>query len=551
MSSIVLTEADYQVLPLAREYAILKNPGSWRGYQVSPIYTDQKVSLNKVETADEVVRIGISDKSLFRNKPTKIATVSGKYPYYSDCLQVEIKDSFVCHLISDGGALEQLPETYPRCNVPYHFLSETYPCSGYQSFDFPVSDTFPVKRSTGGIVEFMVSEHVYVNTSTRKVYAFAGDFYFPAVSVSTYLRIGKSLFVAYSWYEAVAGESSLWFWSKAGYHKLEPQTILDALMAEPYLRVIPLSTQKSESITSDMIDATRRWADQIDPKSLLPQILDIEKVHYPENELAVEAFKSFRVKDATLLRELMDSMGDLAGLKKLGGAIPGLDALKQTFHSETFKDLAKNASGLYLAGKFGIQTTIDSLLAWSHVYTDGFLKRLDEQLFPTALRAVKNKNIPQEGRYGLSGSAKFVINLGVSTFDDWRDYINAFYRWGLLLSISDGYDLIPLSFVLDWIWSGIQAAANTLTAMADSYRLNLTYAFRSSKLDLTWRLRGPALPIMGAATIEIPVKVYHRVYSNKLPSLSLWETLNQESTSGTLNISSLPSAVALLISFLT
>lgn len=550
MSSIVLTEVDYQVLPLAREYAIEENPGSFQGYQVSPIYTDYKVSLNKVETASQVVSMGVPGDSYFRNEPTKIATVSGKYPYYSNCFQIGVEDSFVCHLIADGGALEQIPERYPHCDVPYRFLSDLWPHSGYQSFDTPLSTIFPVKKTVDGIVEYMVSEHSYVNTKNRVVYAFAGDFLFPSVSTTTYLRSGKNLFVSYGWYEAVARESSLWFYSKAGFHELGPQTILDALSAEPFLRVIPLGSQRSESITPDMIDATRRWADQIDLQSLLPQILDIEKVHYPENELAVEAFKSFRVKDATLLRELMDSMGDLAGLKKLGGAVPGLDALKETFHSETFKDLAKNASGLYLAGKFGVQTTIDSLLAWSQVYTDGFLKRLDEQLFPTALRAVKNKSIPQEGLYGLSGSAKFVINLGVSTFDDWRDYVNAFYRWGLLLSISDGYDLIPLSFVLDWIWSGIQAAANTLTAMADSYRLNLTYACRSSKLDLTWRLRGPALPIMGATTLEIPVKVYHRVYSNKLPSLSLWETLTQESTSGTLNISSLPSAVALLISFL-
>jgi len=291
-----------------------------------------------------------------------------------------------------------------------------------------------------------------------------------------------------------------------------------------------------------------QWAEHLNLEALVPQLLDVERATFPEVALAKEAFKSFRVKDATLLRELMDTMGGMSGLLKLSGAVPGLEVLKNAFKNTSLKGSLKTFSSLYLAGKYGVEMSVKNLIAWLDSYSN-FSDKLEKQLFPTALRAIKVGAVPSTGIYGLSGSGKWVMSLGITTFGDWRDYINAFYRWGLALSISDGWDLVPLSFVLDWVWSGVQAFAQSLSLWADSYRLSVSYCCRSSKFDLDWKCAGPSS--LEPVIVHIPVHSYRRIYSNEVPSLHFWETLTQESMAGTLNISSLPSLVAILVSFLT
>lgn len=542
MSSIVLTQQQYLTVVCAREYQVQINPRGRMGYGVTPVLTDVAVRSKTVSTA---LTLGLPPP-VIHTWPSRILAVNGRYPYYNNCFHYGIKNDFTLFLSSIKGQLLQL-DSDPYFTDDYVYLhGETYPDSGYVSFVTPSSDTFAVKVPPSPVIQYVTADMFSVWCASRVVHAPAGDVLLPSVRVSGIFHdIDGNYYYASRPFDCKANESSLV--SVAYNVAIEPWSVSD-LMKTAVFSVIRITPKLSEKISDDQIMSVTQWAERLNLEALVPQLLDAERANFPEVALAKEAFKSFRVKDATLLRELMDTMAGLSGLIKLSSAIPGLEVLKSAFKDESLRGSLKTFSSLYLAGKYGVEMSVKNLIAWLDSY-DNLSDKLDKQLFPTALRAIKVGAVSSKGIYGLSGSGKWVMSLGITTFGDWRDYINAFYRWGLALSISDGWDLVPLSFVVDWVWSGVQAFAQSLSLWADSYRLSVSYCCRSSKFDLDWRCAGPSS--LEPFTVHLPVHSYRRIYSNEVPSLHFWETLTQESMAGTLNISSLPSLVAILVSFLT
>jgi hypothetical protein len=140
------------------------------------------------------------------------------------------------------------------------------------------------------------------------------------------------------------------------------------------------------------------------------------------------------------------------------------------------------------------------------------------------------------------------INLGFTTWGDWRDTINAFYRAGLLITFGDAWDLIPLSFVVDWCTSALKRTVEQFDYRLNLNRFNMTYVCRSIK----YRKRIPITD--GGLRSEQWFDVYCRWYNNTQPATRrMISVLNcaDEFWRGKFSFQSAPDAAALAISFLT
>lgn len=314
---------------------------------------------------------------------------------------------------------------------------------------------------------------------------------------------------------------------------------------------VGLPSEISDGITPPVYNSVLQWVKGLDLKRLCSAAQEKVKHSYPETSLAKYAYESFHVKDATLLRELMDTMSDFASVSHIAEIGQKVLPLKGVLDDTTLTQVAHRASSLFLSGKYGIELPAKTLLSWADVYTN-LPDRLGKEIFPTALRARKSYALKGTNTPGnISGQGYGVMTLGLSTFDDWRDYINAFYRWGLLLSFSDAWDLVPLSFAIDWVWPGVKSVASAVDSVLNSHRLKISYVSRTSRMDLNWSIRGPASELGVQSWVNLPSFLYWRDYSHNVPSIRFLESFNQESKAGTLTYSSLPQAVALLVSFLT
>lgn len=552
MSSIVFTSSSYVAVNSAAGYSVRAyDQPDLKGYVISTEGFMRPVKC-LFEYHDPAYNITLPPPSI-KTRITEFETEYGKFHHYNDCHHWGIEPTFVGHVSLIDGVIEQVDDQFVSVPVvPYVFLHDVFPWSGYLSFGFLHSGVYLVSLNFG-TPEYLTCNRVIVNSTYTGSTGPAGSVLYPRVAVTAVMtHMNGNVYSVGTFANAEARPDNLYI-DVGGQMTPVSQEAVVRLLGQTYLYGMKLERTEYGSADADHYRVLTRWVEALDLGKLESSLIAASVSLYPEDSLAVEAYKSFRVKDATLLRELMDTMGDFAGLAKLSAsAVPGLESIQDALHATNLREFFKASAGAYLGGKFGVEMPIKTLRSWSDVYTSRFAEKLEKQLFPTALRAQKSRYVNNgTPSYGLSGEGSFTMTLGLSTYGDWRDYVNAFYRWGLLLSASDGWELVPLSFVVDWLWSGVSALASAITSLADSYRLSVRYACRSSKLDLEWRVLGPRDPILGSSPLTIPVHYYDRSYSRKLPSLHLFATIQQESSAGTLNISSLPSALALLITFLT
>lgn len=315
------------------------------------------------------------------------------------------------------------------------------------------------------------------------------------------------------------------------------------------------------SFSNDAVRLVESWSKSLSAKNLFTSMRREISCRSSWGPLTRLCYQSFRVKNATLLREMIDTMSDLAGLsgaKALDRALR--DKLKTDFlkrnWSNYFRDFSHLSADKFLEVKYGVELPLKTAYQHGKVYGDNlfFQHKTFEELFPSALRARKGFSFSLE-TYQDAPETRFngyqTLCLGIGNSSPGEDFLNLMYRWGGLLSIADGWELIPLSFVVDWLYSGFKNRAQELTDFIDSYRLNVRYSCKSTAGSVGIRLPLPRTDPWSVQCVVLEGRYYSRRYSTEIPRVNLGEAIQQDSPAGTLTINSIPSLAALLVSFLT
>lgn len=553
LSSITLTAVYYTNIQLPVDFSTERIGPNWR---ITPIYKTFRWNLRSVDKTHPLGRTYTFElpRPVIKTRNSGVETKSGPHRTYNNCLHYGIAPDYSGVFAVINGTIVQsekmsdltLPSTPLKyLEAPPGFESWTY------SFGLDYSD--PVKITSWYWPGVMDCHFIMASIQSS---------YINLEGWQPHLQL-----VAYGYHNNTHYFSGVYtirlhsvnsypcFWLNGNLLPVSRGNVVrllheaDVIFDIGYPMGFPL--QISEGITPSVYNSLLQWVRDLDLERLCSAAQEKVKHSYPETSLAKYALESFRVKDATLLRELMDTMSDFASVSHIAEIGQKVLPLKGALDDTTLAQVAHRASSLFLSGKYGIELPAKTLLSWADVYTN-LPDRLGKEIFPTALRARKSYALKSTNTPGdMSGQGYGVMTLGLSTFDDWRDYINAFYRWGLLLSFSDAWDLVPLSFAIDWVWPGVKSVASAVDSVLNSHRLKITYASRTSRMDLNWSIRGPTSELGAQSWVNLPSFLYWRDYSHNVPSIRFLESFNQESKAGTLTYSSLPQAVALLVSFLT
>jgi hypothetical protein len=354
--------------------------------------------------------------------------------------------------------------------------------------------------------------------------------------------------------------------------------------------------------------ASSHWYSLPQTPDLLLRDMQFHKDAYRdvEDQLGFNAYSSLKLVDAPLLREMADtvfSLGTISESAKLSsftetprefiGSLRSLLANRSTLkqnlknlmvaargssdgvvsrgeidkllngkiHKRSVKltkDAARAAASTQLWWDFGVSLPGQTLRDWLEpgaLYSDALTaglslnqearkkatERITKLFGDSALRA--------SSTYTLCGDrTRCSLNLGITTWGDWRDTVNAFYRAGLLLDFADIWDLLPDSFVVDWVTSAFKRSVEQIDYRLNLNRFNMTYVCRSVK----YRKRIP-VTYLGHRS-EQWFDVYCRWYNSTQPATRrMISVLNCEDEfwRGKFSFQSAPDAASLVISFLT
>lgn len=342
-----------------------------------------------------------------------------------------------------------------------------------------------------------------------------------------------------------------------------PVTLSDCFNYISHLSTIRVNdvVTSNGSFSTGATILVERWSKSLSAKNLFTSMRREISCRSSWGPLTRLCYQSFRVKDATLLREMIDTMSDLAGLSKAKALDRALrDKLKTNFlkrnWSNYFRDFSHLSAGKFLEVKYGVELPLKTAYQHGKVYGDNlfFQHKTFEELFPSALRARKRFSFSSETYQDAPGTrfdGHQTLCLGIGNSSQGEDFLNLMYRWGGLLSIADGWELIPLSFVVDWLYSGFKNRAQELTDFIDSYRLNVRYSCKSTAGSVKIPLQLPRTDPWSIQYVVLEGRYYSRRYSTEIPRVNLGEAIRQDSSAGTLTTNSIPSLAALLVSFLT
>lgn len=168
-------------------------------------------------------------------------------------------------------------------------------------------------------------------------------------------------------------------------------------------------------------------------------------------------------------------------------------------------DANKIASG-WLSYKYGLRLTYHDL----QTVRDGVLRKIGEVDAQTRrTRARETFSIPSWDV--RKGHLDIIYNYKIfhaKHSDDWRDGVRTWFDSGLFPSLTNAWDLIPLSFVMDWfahIESYLDAAdANTYWSL---YRIKgVTYSEKRIYHDVGWLFSDAGFTLSG----QIDAVIYDR-----------------------------------------
>lgn len=181
-------------------------------------------------------------------------------------------------------------------------------------------------------------------------------------------------------------------------------------------------------------------------------------------DISARSIASIRAIDSSLITDLVDNVMDLAtgGLKPL--------ILSQV---KGIKEVGLSASRAYLLGKYGVYVPGKSIIQSIHAYAKG----VKSAWKPTKCYASAHV-------YSVPITSVYRCRLSVDPlpYEVLRicDQLN---RLSFGVNLKDIWDLIPLSFVVDWMWS-VDSYLTTSERRTDMQRYNIRCASYSIKSTL-------------------------------------------------------------------
>jgi hypothetical protein len=259
---------------------------------------------------------------------------------------------------------------------------------------------------------------------------------------------------------------------------------------------------------------------------------------YDDAPLLNQALESYRL-DLNVLKELVDTATGLAAVKKVAGIAKAL-LPDTTAKFKTLKEFAQYLASNKLWFEYGYKLPVQTLQTWSTALKPSQIAKYC--LSPGELRSGVHRithkgNVWNDPENTVEIQMDTRLGLGLKPQSETIEFINALYRYGILMNLADGWDLIPLSFAVNWATTLPQQIAEKLSNFADYWRFSYKYAKR------TWK--GHAV-YKGPYTISFDF--YIREYSRDIPKMTLTKQIKLISDTGirgTISLSSLDEAVAL------
>lgn len=263
---------------------------------------------------------------------------------------------------------------------------------------------------------------------------------------------------------------------------------------------------------------------------------------YDDTALMNQALESYQL-DLGITKELVDTA---LGLKAVKSAADVAAALLPNSPHE-FKNLKQFAD--YLASsklwfEYGFKLPLQTLDRWSTALKPEQIAKYC--LSPGELRSGV-KHVSSRGQMlsdpedTLAVELDTRLGLGLKPRSDTIEFINSLYRYGILMNLAGAWDLIPLSFAIDWVTTLPKQVASKLSTLADYWRFEYSYAKR------TWKGR-----IVYTGPYTISFDIYIRSYSRDIPKLDIDKQItlvSQEGIKGSISLSSLDEAVSLITVF--
>jgi hypothetical protein len=281
---------------------------------------------------------------------------------------------------------------------------------------------------------------------------------------------------------------------------------------------------------------------EVNLTSVIEHTLRTAIASYDDAPLLNQALESYRL-DLGVTKELVDTATGLAAVKSVADVAKALlpDSPRKFKKFKTLREYAKYLAGTKLWYEYGCKLPFQTIKTWSTALKPQEIAKYC--LAPGELRSgVKhityNGNMLTDPENTVQITMDTRLGLGLKPQSETVEFINALYKYGVLMSLADGWDLIPLSFAINWVTTLPQQFAEKLSNFADYWRFSYSYAKR------TWQGH-----VVYTGPYTVSFDFYIRNYSKDIPKMTLTKQLhliNDEGICGNLSLSSLDEAVSLL-----
>lgn len=202
------------------------------------------------------------------------------------------------------------------------------------------------------------------------------------------------------------------------------------------------------------------------------------------------------------------------------------------------------SAGAYLGYQYGVKAPFrDYSEFWSTIeryWKDG--KSLQPFWEKTNIYQ-KGGKILATGSPDVNYSVRLGLHYDVGNTDLISDTLNILNQYGFGLSFTKMWDIVPLSFAIDWVYN-VSSVLETLDAKLNKYRCPIKRVWRSYKAERTFDIS--SIPNINQWAGTITETLYDRLLINSLPHIST-AVAAKDATKGTMSTSSLDEAVALVV----
>lgn len=167
---------------------------------------------------------------------------------------------------------------------------------------------------------------------------------------------------------------------------------------------------------------------------------------------------------------------------------------------------AKTLASAYLAYKYGPKLTAAGL----KTVAEGLFRKVTETNTGKSRARARELVTLQPYRF-VPSKASVEFNYKINYYihsDDWRDFIRSWFNSGLFPSLTNAWDLVPLSFVLDWFFK-VESYLDAIDANTywSTYSISSTvYSKKTIFQDVGWYLSDANWTLTG----DVQYVVYSR-----------------------------------------